>query len=605
MTRNLLRNTAARVALAITALVLVAAGVVWSERVALVRWVALRAVDGAGLGPASLVIDDVSLGNVRAHSVSLRGGALRVETVSAAFNPLALIARRIEQVDIAGLDLALELGPDGFRVGSKPLGGPGGGALPAWRIDDAALANMHVAVATNNGDVKATLSVHLALGGGVVSARDLASEIMIPLAGAARALHLTARGLTAAPGAPGLPLLSLTQAEATLQGLPWRATGIDATVSSSTERIAAVASVAELANLQQPALVVPLRLSAEANLAGGKVETTLTAATIARSPFSLAATGRYEMASANGSLVLTIEPLTFKPREFQPRDLMPALPPLVENVAGAIGLAGSIAWHGQALAPNLLLRLDNLGFTADGAQIRALSGAIRLTKLWPPATAPHQALSATIEASPGLPAAKLSFHGQLTAKPALVVDALAAAIAGGEIATAPLTIDPAALALDTTLHVAHLDLAEVTKLLAIDGLGGTGALDGDIPLAFANHRLTVRDGKLAAKGAGVLRYQPQHLPPQVAAAGESVDLALKALSDFHYDRLSLELDKSADGEGTVLLHIEGKNPAVMSGQPFNFNIRVESNFDRLADYALLSLRSAQDLLRDAAGRSTP
>jgi hypothetical protein len=602
MTWNLLRTTPTRVALAIVALLLVAAGVVWGERVALVRWMALRTINGLGLGPTSLVVDEVGLGTVRGHGVSLRGGALRVESVSAAFNPLALIARHIARVDIGGLDLALDLGPDGLRLGGKPFGGAGSGALPTWRIDDAALSNAHVAVATDNGDVKATLSAHLALGGGVVSARDLTGEIMLPPA--SHVLHLTARGVTAAPGAPGLPLLSLTQAEVTMQDLPWRATGVDATVTSSKERIAVVASLAEVVNLQQPAVVVPLRLGAEASLAGGKAEISITAGTVARSPFSLAATGRYDMASATGSLVLTMEPLVFRPRELQPRDLMPALPPLAENVAGSVGLAGSIAWHDRALAPNLLLRLDNLGFTADAAQIRALSGGIRLTKLWPPATAPHQALSATIEV-PGFPAAKLSFHGQLTAKPALAIDELTAAIAGGEITTAPFTIDPAAPALDTTLHIAHLDLAEVAKLLAIDGLSGTGALDGDIPLAFANHRLTVRDGKLAARGAGVLRYQPQHLPPQVAAAGESVDLALRALSDFHYDRLSLGLDKSADGEGTLLLHIEGKNPALMSGQLFNFNIRVESNFDRLADYALLSLRSAQDLLRHAAGRSGP
>jgi len=55
----------------------------------------------------------------------------------------------------------------------------------------------------------------------------------------------------------------------------------------------------------------------------------------------------------------------------------------------------------------------------------------------------------------------------------------------------------------------------------------------------------------------------------------------------------------------VVLHLEGANPAVMSGQVFNFNISLESNFDRLADIAMLSLRSAEDLLRRAARRVAP
>ncbi|HEV2546174.1 MAG TPA: YdbH domain-containing protein [Stellaceae bacterium] len=590
--------------IALVALVSGAVGAVWSERVALVRWAALRAIDRLELGPASLVVDAVSLGSVRASRLSLRGGALRIDTVDAAFNPLALVAEHIERVDIIGLDVALTLGPGGLAFGGKPLGGAGSGAAPGWRIDEAVFANAKIAIATSTGDVRTTLSAHLALGSGVVSARDLAADATVPIGGAPRVLHLAAGGLTAAPHTTGLPLLSLTKASITAEGLAWRASGVDITLTSSADRLAVVTSIAALASLQQPPIIATLRLSGGAHLADGTAEATFTATTAAHSPFSIEATGRYELASASGSMVLTMAPLVFGPRGFQPHDLVPALPPLATNFTGSVGLAGSIAWRDGALAPNLLLRLDNLGFNADAAQIRALTGALRITKLWPPATPPHQALTATIEA-PGLPAAQLSLHGQLTAKPALAVEKLVAAIAGGEIAAAPLTIDPAAPALDTALQVSHVDLAELTKLLGIDGLGGTGALDGDIPVAFSNHKLTVRNGKFAAKGPGVLRYQPQNVPPQIAAAGESVELALKVLSDFHYDRLSLELDKSADGEGTVLLHMEGNNPAVMSGRAFNFNIRVESNFDRLADYALLSLRSAQDLLRRAAERNGP
>ena len=596
--------TPARIALALAALLLAAAGVVWSERVALVRWAALRAIDESGLGPASLVLDDVSLGSVHAHGVSLRDGGLRISAVSAVFNPLALIARHVARIDIAGLDLALEFGPEGLDLGGKPLGGSGGGTLPAWQIDDAALSDAHVTVATANGEITATLSTRFALGSGVASARDVEGEITIPIAGVPRELHLTALGVTAAPGASGLPLLSLTQAAIAAKGIPWQATGIDATILSSAERLAAEASIAEFASSLQPPLVTPLRLSAEASLAGTKADFSVTAATVAHSPFSIKATGRYELASASGSVVLSLGPLVFDSHGFQPRDLLPAASALVEKVTGSLGLAGSIAWRDGAISSNLLLRLDNLAFSADAAEIHALTGTIRLTNLWPPATAPHQTLAATIE-MPGLPPAKLSLRGQLTGKPALAIEELGAVIAGGEIAATPLVIDPAALALNTTLRVSHLDLAEVTKLLGIDGLSGTGTLGGDIPLSFANRKLAVRNGKLEAAGAGVLRYQPQQVPPQIAAAGELVDLTLKALSDFHYDRLSLELDKSTDGEGTVLLHMEGNNPAVMSGRPFNFNIRVESNFDRLAGYALMSLRSTQDLLRHAAGGSGP
>jgi dicarboxylate transporter DctA-like protein len=156
-----------------------------------------------------------------------------------------------------------------------------------------------------------------------------------------------------------------------------------------------------------------------------------------------------------------------------------------------------------------------------------------------------------------------------------------------------------------TLHVDHVDLAEITKLLSIDGLTGTGQLDGAIPIVLDGGKVAISGGKLTARAPGVLGYKPSNLPPEIAGAGESVAMALQALSDFHYDRLTLDLDKSSSGNGTVLLKLEGRNPAFMSGQAFNFNIRVDSNFDQLAGYVLLGLRSAQDLLRRAAERTGP
>jgi protein involved in polysaccharide export with SLBB domain len=120
-----------------------------------------------------------------------------------------------------------------------------------------------------------------------------------------------------------------------------------------------------------------------------------------------------------------------------------------------------------------------------------------------------------------------------------------------------------------------------------------------------NGKIEIKDGRLSARQPGVLNYRPSKLPDALASAGGSVELALQALSDFHYDKLTLAIDKSSTGEGTVLLQLEGQNPAVMSGQVFHFNIRVDSNFDRLADIALASLRSAEELLRRATRRATP
>ena len=47
----------------------------------------------------------------------------------------------------------------------------------------------------------------------------------------------------------------------------------------------------------------------------------------------------------------------------------------------------------------------------------------------------------------------------------------------------------------------------------------------------------------------MVSYKPGSLPQQITEAGESVQLALQALSDFHYEKLGLDLDKAESGDG--------------------------------------------------------
>src|SRR5262249_39001345 len=140
---------------------------------------------------------------------------------------------------------------------------------------------------------------------------------------------------------------------------------------------------------------------------------------------------------------------------------------------------------------------------------------------------------------------------------------------------------------------------DLLKLVAVDGLDGSGRLDGRLPIALRDGALRMGEGRLAATGPGVLHYKSSHLPPELTGAGPEVGLALQALEDFHYEELSVELSQKDTGEGTMRLKISGNNPAVLDGQVFNLNINLESNFDRLARLALEAMQSAQTMLRQA------
>ena len=71
----------------------------------------------------------------------------------------------------------------------------------------------------------------------------------------------------------------------------------------------------------------------------------------------------------------------------------------------------------------------------------------------------------------------------------------------------------------------------------------------------------------------------------------------QVLSDFHYTKMSMELSKSADGAGVIVLHMDGSNPKTLEGHPFSFNISIESDFHKLARLAQGGMRALADVIQ--------
>jgi hypothetical protein len=481
----------------------------------------------------------------------------------------------------------------------------GSATLTEGRLDAKGLAATITApIAGLSAPVKAVVTADLTGAEGALEARNLSATVTAPVTGLQKPAALMVKSLKLQPQADDSVHIQIAQAAATPKDLPWTLQGVDGDILWQAKKTTGRFSIARLANLQKPVLVAPMKLSGSGQLAGTVLDVTLTAETLTKTAAKLQAKGSHDLAKGGGNAAIALAPVTFKQGSFQPGDLVPTLAGLAQDVDGSAGIAGTLRWTAKALTPDLTLTLKDLALTTPDARIQAINGGIKLNGFWPPVTPAGQSLTATI-AAPGLPPAKLALTGQLLAKPALKLDRIAVDVAGGEITAGSFTLDPGAPDIAVTLKVDHVDLAEITRLIGLDGLNGSGQLDGQIPVIYKAGKLAIRGGKLAARGPGTVSYKPGSLPQQITEAGESVQLALQALSDFHYDKLGLDLDKAENGEGTVVLHLEGANPAVMSGQVFKFNISLESNFDRLADIAMLSLRSAEDLLRRAARRAAP
>ena len=118
--------------------------------------------------------------------------------------------------------------------------------------------------------------------------------------------------------------------------------------------------------------------------------------------------------------------------------------------------------------------------------------------------------------------------------------------------------------------------------------------------------MAFRGAELESQEPGVLRYDPAKPPSALQGGGESVGLALAALKNFHYDRLTLKLDREIGGETLVGLHIAGKNPDFYGGYPVEFNLNLSGKLDQILIQGLAGYRlpeTIQDQLEQSTGGS--
>jgi hypothetical protein len=579
----------------------------WAGRLELFRLVAVRLLDRQGMGPTQMTVARLGWSGLEVRDVSLYGGALRAADVSMAYDPGRLSEGIVDRLEVGGLRVAMEVAGRQIRLGGVPLpragSSPGKSVLPRWRIDALKATDAKVVLVSPAGRVEATFSTDLALSDAGIRGASFAADISAPVAGATRVMRVRAPVLDlSAPDGDGLRL-RLDNAGIKFVETPWLVDRLGGEVLWRGDRLLAKVTSGRVRDQRTPAVIVPVDVTGEAVLAGARLDFTLRAMAEAqggKGRASVTAIGHHDSASGAGLLRVSAPPVMFRANGLQLKDFLPATARDLTGLGGSVGLSGAVSWQGTVLSPALVVRLAELAYEGKGVRLSNFHGDIRLAGLWPLATEPGQVLTGTVEAG-GMPPADATLTFQLLPAPALHVQSMRMSGVGGQISASPMVIDPGRPDIRTTVSFRQIDLGQMVDFLGFEGLRGTGRLDGQVPLTISGGRVLVHDGRLEASGPGVLQLRSDALPKQVTDAGESMTLALRALEDFHYDTLTLELARGAAGDGTITLRLQGNNPAVLDGRAFNINIKLESNFDRLVDLALQSMTAARELLRGVEG----
>jgi hypothetical protein len=244
--------------------------------------------------------------------------------------------------------------------------------------------------------------------------------------------------------------------------------------------------------------------------------------------------------------------------------------------------------------------VSGLSFRSGSAQVNGLNLDLALTSLLPLASAPGQRLEiASVDAGLPVDAIELSFSVDQAPRPQVSIAAGGFGLGGARWRIEPTVLDPLAAGNRVVLATEALELDTFFELIGVEGLAGSVTLKGRLPLAFEGGDIVVDDGSFEALGPGRLSIRFEALSAALASGGETVEMAARALENFHYDNLTLSLDKTAANDATLRLSTLGQNPDVLDGQPFQFNINLESNLTSVLEALRQGYSLSDDTLRRA------
>jgi len=183
------------------------------------------------------------------------------------------------------------------------------------------------------------------------------------------------------------------------------------------------------------------------------------------------------------------------------------------------------------------------------------------------------------ELATGTPLADLNVDLALAAQ-TLRVQALHVKLLGGSMYSEPLSLPWPPADQTLPLKIRQIDLGQLLALPKVNGLSGSGQLEGVLPLVYRDGSVEIRDGQLNGLGAGTIKYAPAQTIPD--------NPGLQALRNFHFRQLGVHVWYVADGTYRTQATLEGNNPDFYNGYPIRFGLNINGKLPGLFRSAVFS-----------------
>lgn len=322
---------------------------------------------------------------------------------------------------------------------------------------------------------------------------------------------------------------------------------------------------------------------------------------------------RHDLSAGKGDALLDVDGLRFG-RALQPETITPLTLGMIANVEGALSGKGQIRWADGNVASDGTFQTDGINLAAAFGPVTGLKGNIRFTDLLGLVTAPDQQVTIA-EINPGVAVTNGVVRYRILPDRKLAVAEGRWPFAGGTLTLEPTTLDmgqPVARML--TFRIDALDAATFVQQLEFKNIAVTGKFDGVLPIIFDAHGGRIENGFLRVRpGGGTLSYVGDVTN---ADLGRIARIAFDALKSMRYDRLTIDLNGSLDGEIVSRVRFDGTNDrpkesassggvigrllAPVTRLPFRFNITITAPFRGLVNSAQTFV-DPSIVLRNTAG----
>ena len=198
----------------------------------------------------------------------------------------------------------------------------------------------------------------------------------------------------------------------------------------------------------------------------------------------------------------------------------------------------------------------------------------------------------------GFPVSELTVSFRQPDAETVTVDSLAFALLGGRVSAAPFDYDIVSERLDMMLRAEGIQLPFMAQLAGFESLEVVGSLNGSIPVTMDRGQITIAGGRLDNEPpGGVIRFG---VDAAQAVGASNLDIASRALRNFHFDSLSSDLVYDDEGDLVMKMRLSGVNPEMDPNQPVILNLNVENNIPDMLR-SLQAVRSIEEVLEAQSG----